>query len=152
MSEMIYQEVDFFLTSFVGGMILLAVYDILRIIRRIWGHSRGAVAAEDLLFWAVSGLLVFLMMYEKNDGIMRGTAFFSIGLGMILYHNTIGPYVVKIGYSLIGKPIKKIWLFFSRGLKKVQKKGKLLLKKAQNLEAKEEQHDKEAEKYAKRSR
>ena len=142
MSEIIYQEAEFFAASFVWGILLILLYDILRVLRRSWIHSKGAVALEDLLFWLLSGLMIFRMMYEKNDGIIRGTAFFSMGLGMVFYHGTISRYVVSWGYRFIGKPIKKICIFFDKGLKNVQKKGKLLMRRVRNLEAEEGQHDK----------
>lgn len=151
MSEMIFQEVDFFIASFLWGIFLLVVYDGLRIFRRTLIHSKGAVALEDMLFWLVSGLLVFRMMYEKNDGTIRGTAFLSIGLGMVIYHYAVSPYIVKWGYNLIGKPIKKICSIFHKGLKKIKKTVKLLLKKTQNQKEKEGQHDKETKRSTKRS-
>lgn len=129
MSEIIFQEADFFAVSFLCGMILLAVYDILRIFRRTFSHGKEAVAAEDLIFWIISGVLVFGMMYEKNDGIIRGTAFLAIGLGMAAYHYSVSTCVVKLGYALLGRPIKKICLIFHRGLKKIQKAVKLLLER-----------------------
>ncbi len=127
MSEMIFREVNFFTASFLWGIFLLFVYDILRIIRRTIKHGKGMIAVEDLLFWIVGSIMVFQMIYQKNDGIIRGTAFLSIGLGMCLYHVTISAYVVKLGYGILGKPIKKICTFFYKALKKMQKAVKLLL-------------------------
>lgn len=151
MSEMIFQEVDFFTACFLWGIFLLAVYDVIRIFRRTLRHSKGAVALEDMLFWLISGFLIFRMMYEKNDGTIRGTAFLSIGIGMVIYHYTISSYVVKWGYNLLGKPLKKICIIFCKGLKKIQKPVKLLLKKKQNQKEKEGQHDKETKRSAKRN-
>jgi len=127
MSEMIFREADFFMTSFLWGILLLIGYDVLRIIRRTVKHGKGIVAAEDLLFWIVGSVMVFQMIYQKNDGIIRGTAFLAMGLGMCVYHFTVSAYVVKIGYGLIGKPIKKFCTFFYKGLKKIRKTVKLLL-------------------------
>lgn len=150
MSEMIFQEADFFTVSFLWGVILLAVYDILRIFRRTFSHGKGAVAAEDLMFWIISGVLVFGMMYEKNDGIIRGTAFLAIGLGMAAYHYSVSTCVVKLGYALFGRPIKKICLIFHRGLKKMPKAVKLLIK-SEGEHKKEDNYDTSRKKSTKRS-
>lgn len=151
MSEMIFQEVDFFTASFIWGVILLAAYDIVRIFRRTLPHTKGLVAAEDLAFWLISGIFVFRMMYEKNDGIIRGTAFLAMAAGMVLYHFFLSTYVVRLGYGLIGRPLQKIVSFFCRGLKKIQKAVKLLLEK--NHESKkEEDYDKGTKKSTERSK
>ena len=126
MSEMIFKEADFFITSFGYGVFLLAVYDMLRIFRRTVTHGKSSVAVEDLLFWMIGSVLVFRMIYGKNDGIIRGTGFLSMGLGMAAYHMTISKYVVKIGYGILGKPIRKLYTIVCKGLKKIRKAVKLI--------------------------
>ena len=140
MSEMIFVEADFFAASFAWGILLLAGYDILRIIRRTVPHGTILVAVEDLLFWIAGSLMVFRMIYEKNDGIIRGTAFVAMGVSMFLYHYTVSRYVVAVGYGIFGRPAKKIYTFFYKGLKKVEKKVKLLIKTGDSK--KEEAYDK----------
>ena len=127
MSRMIFQEADFFAASFMWGILLLMGYDVLRIIRRIVPHGKILVAAQDLLFWIVGSVMVFRMIYEKNDGIIRGTAFIAMFFSMFLYHNIISQRVVAIGYSIFGVPIKKIYTFCYKALKKMKKTVKLLI-------------------------
>ena len=129
MSEMIFVEADFFAASFAWGILLLAGYDILRIIRRTVPHGTIMVAVEDLLFWIAGSMMVFRMIYEKNDGIIRGTAFVAMGISMLLYHYTISRHVVTFGYGIFGRPVKKIYTFCYKGLKKIPKKVKLLIEK-----------------------
>lgn len=129
MSEMIHLEVTFFATAFVWGIFLLVGYDIIRIVRRIISHNSIAIAAEDMFFWAASGILVFCMMYEKNDGIVRGIALISLFLGMFCYHYTISSYLVKWVYKIIGAPIKKILNIVKKTLKNCKKTVKLIYKR-----------------------
>ena len=126
MSRMIFQEADFFAASFVWGIFLLAGYDVFRIIRRIVPHGKIMVAVQDLLFWIMGSIMIFQMIYEKNNGIIRGTAFVAMGVSMFLYHYTISRYVVAIGYGIFGRPIKKFYTFCYKALKKMKKKVKLL--------------------------
>lgn len=128
MSKFILEEANFFIASFLYGMFLLIIYDGIRIVRRTFFHGKILIAIEDVFFWILSGLLVFGMMYEKNNGIVRGTALFSMGVGMFLYYSCISYYVVDFGYEMIGKPIKKIHSFLCKGLKNVKKAVKLLVK------------------------
>lgn len=151
MSGMIFQEADFFAVSFLYGVFLLAAYDLLRIFRRTFVHKKGSVAAEDMIFWVIGGILVFRMMYEKNDGILRGTAFLAMGAGMTLYHYSISGFVVKLGYGLFGRPVKKICSILVRGLQKMQKAVKLVVR-AEKVKKEEEGYDKGKENRTKRSR
>ncbi len=152
MSEIIFQEADFFMASFLCGVFLLVIYDGIRIIRRTFRHGKVMTAIEDMIFWLISGLMVFVMMYEKNDGTVRGTALLSIGLGMLLYHCFISSYVVGLGYRLIGKPVKKMYSFLFRGLKKIKKAVKLLSKQKTNRQEQGGQHEKRTKRSSKRSR
>lgn len=150
MNREIIIELQFFITSILWGVLLLVLYDSIRIIRRVVTHNSFFIALEDLLYWMVSGLLIFRMMYQQNNGIIR---WFSIGgvlIGMLLYHNSLSnPLVNAISniinsilgtikkallfllrilftpFRLIGKGFKKIFTFL---YKKVKKLAKFLLK------------------------
>lgn len=117
MSEAIGLQCSFFLVSVLWGAILLAMYDILRILRRIKKHKWFTIAAEDFLYWLLAAFLIFRMMYEQNDGIIRGFAILGMFLGMILYHQSISNYIVK-GIStfllFIGKQIRRFLHFLSK--------------------------------------
>lgn len=145
MSEFIFEEANFFIASFLYGMFLLLVYDGIRIVRRTFLHGKLLIAIEDIIFWIFSGLLIFIMMYEKNNGIVRGTALFSMGIGMFLYYYSISYYIVDFGYEMIGKPIKKVHSFLCKGLKNFKKAVKLLIKPK-----KEKQNEKSPKKYKKK--
>lgn len=95
MSESINIEVGFFLVSiFCGGMISL-VYDGIRIFRRIIKHGGLLVALEDLIFWIGSGVMIFVMMYQQNNGIIRGFSIMGMMLGMIVYSKLFSRFIVK---------------------------------------------------------
>lgn len=96
--------------------------------RRIIRHNKVAVAIEDMIFWAISGILVFCMMYEKNDGIVRGIALLSLFFGMFCYHYILSSYFVNGIYKIVGIPIKKVLNVVKKILKKLGKTVKLLYK------------------------
>lgn len=111
MSDYITVELRFFLISIVTGIAILVIYDILRIFRRIIKHNWFFVALEDVLFWIASGVVIFIMMYEQNNGIIRGFSILGMLLGMIVYNQSISSYFVdgsSKGLNFIKSMIRKV--------------------------------------------
>ena len=72
-SENIFQELDFFAVSFALGILLVLIYDCLRIFRRLVRHGTMWISLEDLLYWIFTAFVIFAMLYQKNDGLIRGS-------------------------------------------------------------------------------
>ncbi len=142
-------ELQFFLISILWGAILLLAYDILRIFRRLIKHGAFLVAVEDLIFWVVASLFIFIMIFHKNDGIIRGFSIIGMLLGIILYHFSISEGLVKCITKLIQtllspftaaikqviRGFRSLWGSVRKGinslllrLKKNKKSGKIALK------------------------
>ena len=50
------------------------------LIMRVWiPHKRGAVVAEDALFWMVASMGIFTLLFLLNEGALR---FYSLGMGL----------------------------------------------------------------------
>lgn len=113
MNQFILAEVNFFLTSFLFGALLFLAYDILVILRNIIRHAKFVMAIEDIGFWTTAGILIFFMMYNLNDGIIRYYAIISIILGMRLYQIILSKHIIHIG-STFGLWIKKLLIHFFR--------------------------------------
>lgn len=101
-------ETALFLQSAILGAALLLCYDMLRILRRVWRHHPAAVAAQDLLFWVLAGILVFAAIYQSNQGSIRAFLFFGIFLGMWLYHVTISTFFVNFFVKVLEIPVKLV--------------------------------------------
>ena len=131
MSDAISMEIRFFLASVLSGIILLIVYDVIRIIRRVIKHAWFFVALEDLIFWLLSGLFIFRMMYEMNNGTIRGFAVLGMLLGMIIYNQSLSPFFVK-GLSefilLVKRGIAKVLRFLSKPVRIACRGGKRWLR------------------------
>lgn len=131
MSMSIVIELQFFFISILWGVILLVLYDVLRIFRRIIRHSGLVVAVEDLLFWVASSVLIFAMMFRENDGIIRGFAIMGTTIGMVLYNYILSDYIVNAVTRMIFylvrpivyilRKIKKIFIFIFKAGKKLYK-------------------------------
>lgn len=99
-SETILKEADILLKAFATGVILIFVYDLLRILRRLIPHGAVWVSVEDFLFWAGSAIAIFAMLYRENDGYLRGFSIGGVVLGMLLYSLTLSRFVVKLSVLL----------------------------------------------------
>lgn len=77
------------------GAGILVLYDLLRIFRRVVPHGVWAVSVEDVLYWIGTALLVFQLLYQENDGAVRGYALFAVAVGMLLYHQTVSGFLVN---------------------------------------------------------
>lgn len=137
MSKSIVIEAHFYLSSLLWGMILVAVYDVLRIFRRIIPHGRLWIGMEDLLFWTGSAVLIFQMIYENNNGTIRIPGIIITIAGMTAYHYIISnPFVDFLNKRII-LPVKKMLGFLWKALKNIVKKVKIFLQKPSKKEEKE---------------
>lgn len=136
-SETISQEAIFLGISVLLGMGLFFLYDILRIFRRVVPHGAVWIGIEDFVYWLICTGAVFVMLYQGNDGMVRGFSLGGVAAGMLLYYFLFSGFVIKINVFVIkkitgflGKIIrvlcapflwlwKKIWRFCRKQLKKI---------------------------------
>lgn len=95
MDELILEEINMFLEAAWSGMQIAVAYDMLRILRRIVKHRDWIVTIEDYLFWIVTGIMIFAMIFQWNDGIVRGYVILTLFLGAYLYHAAFSEWLVK---------------------------------------------------------
>lgn len=114
MNTDIFPEAEYFLSSFLLGVLLLFFYDWFRILRRMIRHTWFFVALEDIVFWAIGGIISFYLVYEKNYGIVRAYAGFGMVLGMWLYYRTISKHFVLGVTHFLKKTGHVIYQFFYR--------------------------------------
>lgn len=107
MSERIIHEFYFFLMSVFYGMLIFFLYDCIRIVRRIIPHIGFLVGLEDIIFWVISGIMMFQMMYKQNNGIIRGFVIVGISIGMVIYLHLFSNLLVN-GMTKIIKTILHI--------------------------------------------
>lgn len=171
MNKAITIELQFFLISVLWGVILLFAYDLLRIIRRVLKHNSFFLAIEDLIFWVVSSVFIFAMMYRENNGIIRGFSIMGMMIGMVLYHYGISEwfvtsvtkliYILMRPFAIIINRIKKVILFvlkkfeklvklISVRLKKLHKSSKIVINKRKQKAMAKRTAEKEKKAYRKK--
>jgi spore cortex biosynthesis protein YabQ len=125
MNQEITIEVQFFLISILWGSLILLFYDVLRVIRRLIKHGAIILAFEDLIFWIAASLFIFTMIYEQNNGIIRGFSVLGMTIGLILYHFVFKDYLV----NFITKCVRTLLFPFAVAVKAVRSFLKLLFSK-----------------------
>lgn len=157
MSDVIQNEAFFFLTCAATGVLLVFAYDILRIMRRVFKHGTFLTGLEDFLYWSISAFVIFCMIYEKNNGAIRGFAIAGIVLGVLLYHESVSQYIVKgisTALKFIFRGISKVFdilsrplRFLSKYLKKIKDKRLKFVRKSRRIESEEVNVQQNMEKY-----
>lgn len=120
-SDGIHQELVFLLISFALGEGLVMLYDVFRIFRKVVPHGVIWISVEDVLYWIVAALLIFGMIFQENDGLIRGFAIDGILLGMLFFNHFVSPFLIR---SISGI-LKKILEILKKGLKKVREAVKI---------------------------
>lgn len=134
-SAAIIKEADVLGISFLMGMFILLVYDFIRIFRRLIPHGVLWVGMEDMLFWIVSALALFAMLYRENSGYIRGFVIGGVLVGMVLYNSVLSPLVVKGSvflwkkiFFVVSRPFAWIAHIFHRPLGFLKKVGKKVIR------------------------
>lgn len=132
--ELIKSQGLYFLASIIWGLIILFLYDWLRIFRKLIPHSIFFFAIEDLIFWLIGSLFVFQMIFERNNGILRLFFIFAFLAGMYTYYLLVRDHFVNITVKFITllfspiayfiKKIRKILKIIQKFLKNILKKVK----------------------------
>lgn len=133
------QEAVFLGISLLLGVGLFFLYDIFRIFRRIVPHGNVWIALEDICYWMVCTAAVFVMLYQENDGMVRGFALGGIVLGMLCYYCLFSRLVIRLHVAVLRAVLGvlrkifgffyKIFSFLFRPFCRVGKKGGGFLKK-----------------------
>lgn len=122
--EQIIQEGNFFLSSYLTGVFLLFFYDVMRFPRLLWNHGKLWKFVSDYIYWVVAGFFVFVLIYQVNEGAIRGFAVMAMILGMLSYY--MGPQKILKGIVMKSKRLlcnirKKI---FRKRLENLETKNK----------------------------
>lgn len=127
------EQAFLFLACVKTGIIMGILYDVVRVLRRIFDHPNWLIQIEDLLYWVACGCLAFIMIFWRNYGQIRGFVFVGILIGAVLYFTTISRWVINIVTQIIKSlviiPIQCIMKIISIPIRYVFKVSSLINKK-----------------------
>lgn len=126
MSQIIQGQILFVLATMCCGMLLMALYDVLRFLRWLLPHSGGWVWIEDLLYWTLMAVPVYYLFFVYNEGIIRWYGLVGLLTGAVLYETGIslpirsflGKWADRIRWKC-GAPIRRIRKIYQEHKKRV---------------------------------
>lgn len=113
-------ELLLFGRSVLLGVAMFVVYDLLRVLRRIFPRGIVWVSIEDFIYWVAAALYFFLQLCRENDGIIRGYILLGLILGAFGYDRFISRF-------LMAWMTKRV-ISIKKQLKKIHKKATMKLK------------------------
>ena len=119
MSPVILEEVRYLGQSLGMGLIMGLGYGLLQLWRQAVRHGAWWIGLEDLLYWTLWALVLFVMAVEVNDGTIRWYTLAGAAGGMLCYFGWLHPLVWKTTRLLWNKTG-----FFRRFVEKLLKKRK----------------------------
>ena len=121
------EQIKIFLIFIFVGIIISLIFDIFRILRKVYKFSNVLIYLQDILFWLLTGIIILHSIFEYNSGSIRIYLFFSMFIGIIIYTCTISQYILNIGVYML-KLINKIIILLIVPFNKIH----LLIKKLCN--------------------
>lgn len=117
-------QLIFLMGSFLSGVAVMFAYEAVNIFRGLFRPRVVGKFIADVLFFAVSAVFVFQMIFLCNNGTIRGFFLFAFGAGALLYRRTFGTAISGFCVRLIRKVIHIISRPFVCFCKKILKKSK----------------------------
>lgn len=117
------------------GVILAFLYDLFRIKRRFVRTSAIFIHIEDLLFWLVAAIIVFLASYIISSGETRFYFFSGIFFGGFLYYALLSKIVMWTLTEILEAvlwPVREILRYLTPVARRFLMNGKKLLGKTRN--------------------
>ncbi len=100
-SEEILNQALIFGQAMAVGAGMAAVYDGIRIFRRILRHGIVLLSLEDVLYWIAASVTEFALFYRVNYGRLRLYLFLGSVLGATIYYVLVGRFLIRIASRLI---------------------------------------------------
>ena len=117
----------YFLYSILFGIILSAVYDVVRVIRFMGFTKLWQIILSDVVYFFICAVLTFLFSLPFNNGSVRYFVLFGEAVGFILYRFPLGEVMAKV-YCFLIRIIRRIFkksleilIFFSNKLLKANR-------------------------------
>lgn len=128
---MINKEFNIFLAFVLIGIIISFLFDVFRILRKVYKTPDFITIIEDIAFWIISGILLLSGIFILNEGKIRAYLFIGLFSGILLYIITLSKFTLRIGTFSLKKinkilftPIMKFLQFLTKTTIKILKRIK----------------------------
>ena len=101
-------ELGYMFWSVLCGVIMTIAYDFLRARRREKSVPAIFVYLEDTAWFAALGIIMYVLAFKENSGMVRWYSFLGVGLGALIYKLLFGDMVMQL--------LRKAYGLFIRGI------------------------------------
>jgi spore cortex biosynthesis protein YabQ len=105
-------EVYVFLSAMASGLTAGFLYDIIRMKRKALKTKMAMVAFEDIAFWIITSILIFVTAYVSNQGEIRMYFFLAVLIGVVFYYAFMSRWVILILTFILKITLKPFILLF----------------------------------------
>lgn len=102
------RQITLFIFSLFSGMLVGIFFDVYRVIRGFEEPGTVITAIQDLLFWILTGIIVFIFMMYTNYAYMSFNVFVYNGVGLFVYFKLFS-HIFLLGYGKILNAILTIF-------------------------------------------
>ncbi|NLZ48343.1 MAG: spore cortex biosynthesis protein YabQ [Clostridiales bacterium] len=118
------------LYSILAGILTGFLFDFYRTFRGFENVHKVIIIIEDILFWILAGILIFVFLLYTNQAVMSVYVYIWMIFGVYLYMKLVSKSFRKIQYTLISNISKFFriliniliypfrWIFYKIGFKK----------------------------------
>ena len=83
-------EIRVFCYAILTGVLIVAVYLWIRVLRRLVAHRLWLINLEDACYWAGISVYTFVQIYHTSDGVLQCTVFNQIyQLFLLFFHKFV---------------------------------------------------------------
>ena len=115
---MVENQAYLFLVFSLTGIFIGCLFDIFRVLRKLFKTSDLITSIEDMIFWILTGLIVLYSIWYFNDGEIRLYMLLGLMIGILLYALIISNVFFKIMFEILNK-IKYLIIFIFRIIKSI---------------------------------
>lgn len=95
------EQTQVFIIFVIVGIIISFLFDIFRILRKVYKFSNMLIYMQDILFWLLTGIIILQAIFKFNSGDIRIFLFLGIFVGVFIYISLFSIYVIKIGSFIL---------------------------------------------------
>lgn len=88
-------QVNIIFYGFLAGLLTGVLFDLYRAIRG-YGVHKIIMFLEDILFWILSALIIFVFLLYMNYAFLGPYVYLFISFSILIYYRYISPYFIKI--------------------------------------------------------
>ncbi|MBU3145879.1 spore cortex biosynthesis protein YabQ [Clostridium sp. CF012] len=105
-------QVKLIIFGLLSGVITGMLFDVYRLIRGFENPNKILTIIQDLLFWTLTSIVVFIFLMYTNEGYINFYVYVCLIIGAYLYLKLLSRVFIRVQYKLLkfnGKSFRVVW-------------------------------------------